>query len=38
MLAGSLDGELLPEKWSCLWGGVEPHDTTQPQLMGSKRV
>ena len=38
MLVGSLDGELLPEKWICLLGGVEPEDTTQPKLMGRKGV
>ena len=38
MLVGSLDGEMLTEKWVCLLGDVEPEDTTHPKLMGRKGV
>ena len=38
MLVGSLDGEVLPEKWICLPGVVEPEATTQPKLIGRKGV
>ena len=37
-MVGSLDGEVLPEKWICLSGVVEPEATTQPKLIGRKGV
>ena len=38
VLVGSLDGEMLPEKWICLLVSLEPECTAQPKLMGRKGV